>query len=230
MALAVVLEFVFRPGFVRSRVAPVSTARRVQAAERHLALFRAAYNDQDLRLKHHQSLHVAMQPCSPFLCCFAGERKNKGYKSACTHTTGKTSVAWGQSIGTRILLDAVNRLPEIRRGTHLVNETLATSRDDVYEALSQARPGVTNIWHAKNAHIEGLGVCREDCLVSAAGQVMVAELFCKVEAQGVTSFIVLGKPRTPIAGARKLTSCRYDVVQVYVDWGLEDRTGSAPYA
>ena len=229
LALAVVIEFVFQTGFVRSRSAPVSTARRVQAAERHLAKFQEAY-DQECRLKHHQSLHCAMQPNNPFLCCFPGERKNKSYKSACAHTSGKTSEAWGEAIATRILLDAMNTLPDIKRGTHLINETLATDRDDVYTALSQARPGVTNIWYAKNATIEGLRVGREDCLVNAAGEVMVAELFAKVQALGVTSFVVLGKPCIPIAGTRKLTSSRYDVVQVYVDWGLEGVVRACEYA
>ena len=228
LALAVVLEIVFRPGMVYSKTrAP--RARRVHCAERHLAKWQAAYQG-NCRLKHHQSLHVAEQDGEPFLSCFPGERKNKMYKAAVSHLAGHCFESWSQAVASRILLDMLDKLPGIGRGTYLVDEQLADQRDEEFLAFQQCTPGLREVYYSLSAKIEGLHVCREDCLMNSVGDVMIAELFCKLVVNGGgCSHVVLGKPCTPIAGTRKLTSCRYDVVQVYVDWGLEDVVRACEY-
>ena len=140
--------------------------------------------------------------------------------------------SWSQAVASRILLDMLDKLPGIGRGTYLVDEQLADQRDEEFLAFQQCTPGLREVYYSLSAKIEGLHVCREDCLMNSVGEVMIAELFCKLVVNGGgCSHVVLGKPCAPIAGTRKL-------VQVYVDWGLEDvvracrlsRTGSAPYA
>ena len=166
----------------------------------------------------HHSIHVAQPDGEPFLSCFPGERKNKMNKAAVPNVKGGTWEAWSQAVATRSILDMLDKLPERGRGVYLVDEKLADQRDEECVAFQQCTPGLREVYYSLAAQIEGLHVCREDCLMNSAGDVMIAELFCKLVVNGGgCSHVVLGKPCTPIDGTRKRTSCRYDVVQVYVD-------------
>lgn len=109
MALCWVMESVLLPGIVVSSHVD-SIAARVDAASKHLELFKRAYPEQVPRHKHHQSIHCAFQLGDPN--CFVGERKNKKYKTAVknVHLADDQSCQWSRHLLSRMLADQLNMI------------------------------------------------------------------------------------------------------------------------